>query len=188
MVYDRLLGKGMVSVPTAAEGDCFFIASCETAGLPMTPKMLRTEICNYLEEMIGWFEHGFVGGRPALLKHIAKMREPGVWATALEIMAASHLLLRPIHLITGSTNPTGGTVKVGPPEVISASAWGSTVYLSHFLNWHFEGTRMAPVNAPTTAASSSSVVQSPQVLQVPAAWGGPAFVIEEDDDSQVSPQ
>ena len=68
------------------------------------------------------------------------MRNEGVWATALEIYAASHLLLRPIHLVTDHVDNAHATTVVEPPSMLSASAWGATIYLAHFLEWHFEGT------------------------------------------------
>ena len=167
--------------PPPPRAIAFFIAVCETAGLPKTPKMLRNEVCDYLEEMIDWFEHSVEGGRPALQQHIQKMRKPGVWATALEVTVASHLLSRPIHLITDSTQPgSGGTLPVGPPAFIAASAWGPTVYLAHFLNWHFEGTTMAPTGMQ--GSSSSSSVQPPPVPAAPTSWGGPTVVLEDNGE------
>eukprot|EP00974_Lingulodinium_polyedra_P001675 158351-Lingulodinium_polyedra.AAC.1 len=72
--------------------------------------------------------------------HISKMRNEGTWATSLEITAASHLLLRPIHLITDADKDEESTTILEPPEIFAQSAWAPTVYLAHFLQWHFEGT------------------------------------------------
>lgn len=79
------------------------------------------------------------------------MRSDGEWATALEITAVSHLLLRPIHLITDHQDSDCSTTVVEPPQFISLSAWGPTIYLIHFLQWHFEG---------TTARAASPVHQA----------------------------
>ena len=68
------------------------------------------------------------------------MRDPSTWATEFEVMATSHLLLRPIHAITDAAEDHGCVMQFAPPEHISQDAWGGTLYLAHFLDWHFEGT------------------------------------------------
>eukprot|EP00974_Lingulodinium_polyedra_P102690 9942661-Lingulodinium_polyedra.AAC.1 len=56
---------------------------------------------------------------------IGKMRTEGTWATALEIIAASRLLLRPIHLIIDATRDEDSTTILQPPEIVVESAWGA---------------------------------------------------------------
>ena len=58
-----------------------------------------------------------------------------------------HLLLRPIHLITDTGVAAACVTKVEPPEHVAQSAWGDTIYLAHFSDWHFEGTTPEPARA-----------------------------------------
>ena len=142
LVYSRLLSRGMRAIPTLAEGDCFFIALVKTAELPTTPFQLRQEVCDYLESCKDWFAPCFEHAS-ALSDHILRERNPGKWATAFEICAASHLLCRPMHLVTDHGDTAHSTALIEPPSFFAASIWGATVYLAHFLEWHFEGTTAA---------------------------------------------
>ena len=139
IVYNRLVSRGLRVIPTLAEGDCFFEALVRTAELATSPFHLRPQICDYIEQHVEWFESCFQD-RAALVDHIQRMREAGTWATAFEITAASHLLLRPIHLVTDHVDIAHSTTVIEPLSFTAASAWGETVYLVHFLQWHFEGT------------------------------------------------
>ena len=143
-VYRRLLAKQMSSIDTISNGDCLFDALIATAGLAKTPLQLRGEICDYLESHAALFVESFPGGSEAFDLHVERMRRSGTWGTTYEITAASHLLLRPIHLITDTELDAHAVTVVEPLQIISPSAWGETVYLAHFLNWHYEGTRHAP--------------------------------------------
>ena len=115
LVYQRLLAKGMSHIPTDPNGDCFFESLIATLGLAKTPGMLRREICDYLSAHAAWFEDSFAGGREAFIEHVRRMRQPGTWATAYEVTAASHVLLAPIHLITDHANEAGSVTIVEPP-------------------------------------------------------------------------
>jgi len=170
LVYIRLMAKGLVHIPTEALGDCFFIALVETAGLLKTPFALRQEVCDYLQTNAAFFRDSFHGGEVGLQSHVRQMRVAGTWATAFEVTAASHLLLRPIHLITDELREDASTTRIEPPCCIAAEAWGPTVYLAHFLQLHFEGTRpgvpcpgggpqspeLAAIEVKPTSSSSSS--------------------------------
>ena len=145
VVYGRLCSRGLRPVDTPAVGNCFFEASIRTAMLPMTHDQLRQELCDYLEEKIDWFENCF-RDRSALERHIQNMRSEGVWATGIEVAAAAHYLCRPIHLITDYSDDAYAITVLEPPMMISTAAWGDTVCLAHYLQWHFEGT--TPTDTP----------------------------------------
>ena len=144
LVNRRLLSRGMRAVLTPGLGDCFFVALVETAGLPMSSFDLRQQVCEYLELNKEWFLPCFADAS-ALESHIQAMRSEGVWATAFEITAASHLTLRPIHLITDHAEDPHSTTVIEPPLIYAATAWQPTVYLAHFLQCHFEGTTAAEI-------------------------------------------
>ena len=150
-VAGRLANKGMARVDTEGLGDCFFIAVIRTLGLELTPDELRHQCCDYLEANAHFFEASFAGGRVGLDRHLALMRKPKTWATAFEVTAVSHMLMRPIHLITDSAQGEDSTIVFEPPPFIAPSAWGPTVYLAHYLEWHFEGTTVVAVQASVSA-------------------------------------
>jgi hypothetical protein len=106
----------------------------------MTPHQVRRNICNYLIDTKELFAHLFEDGEEGLRLHVENMRKSGTWATELEVTAASHLLLRPIHLITDHADESAATLTIEPPMCIAVSAWGAPIYLAHYLDWHFEGT------------------------------------------------
>jgi hypothetical protein len=82
----------------------------------------------------------FFVSEEAFGNHVLNMRRRWTWATNLEITAAVHLLMRPVWLVTDAVDDGASIVKVEPPQCIAQEAWGETIYLAHFLRWHFEGT------------------------------------------------
>ena len=88
----------------------------------------------------GFFTACFTDGDAGLERYVAHMRDDGVWATAIEVSAAAHALMRPLHLITEHPDTDAAATIVEPPDMIYPSAWGPPLYLAHFLEWHFEGT------------------------------------------------
>ena len=140
VIYGRLCMLNLRPILTEALGNCFFIAVVETAGLPITAYMLRQQICDYVKHNAGFFTACFTDGDAGLERYVAHMRDDGVWATAIEVSAAAHALMRPLHLITEHPDTDAAATIVEPPDMISPSAWGPPLYLAHFLEWHFEGT------------------------------------------------
>ena len=122
------------------DGACFFSAVIITAGLELHPLELRDQVCDYLDENKEYFIDLFAHSSEAYDLHVQRMRDPSTWATEFEVMATSHLLLRPIHAITDAAEDHGCVMQFAPLEHISQDAWDGTLYLAHFLDWHFEGT------------------------------------------------
>ena len=115
-------------------------------------------MCDYVFSNSRFFQSSGVDGVAGLERHVQRMRHAGTWATGIEVAAAAHLLLRPLHLVTDNVADEGSTLVTEPPEVVAASAWGDPIYLAHFLQWHFEGTVAAPAEAhggdPASAEAS----------------------------------
>ena len=132
--------KRLMNVDTAGDGDCLFNAVRETVDLLVIMRELRNQICDCVSANSRFFQSSCVGGTAGLERHVQRTREAGTWATGIEVAAAAHLLLRPLHLVTDNVADAGSTLVTEPPEVIAASAWGDPIYLAHFLQWHFEGT------------------------------------------------
>ena len=158
-------------------------------------------ICDYLASNEAFFRDAIPGGEEALRRHIDKMRRPGIWATTLEVTAASHLLLRPIHLITDEPVEAYGITKIEPPACIAAESWGPTIYLAHFLQLHFEGTRHvlppdfqrpSPLDASAASSASGVAVAAQIPSTVPSRVAeqdvvlGPAADLDEDSTSSSS--
>ena len=66
--------------------------------------------------------------------YIASLRQ-GAWGDQLTLAVASHLLHRPVTVITDSANPGSATLKITPPAHISPAAWGPAVYIAHMSEW-----------------------------------------------------
>ena len=155
-VHGRLHANGLRHIPTEADGNCLFNAVISTMGLAVTPMELRQQCCDYIEANSRFFEDSFADGHAGLLRHVNIMRKSGTWGTAYEVTALSHLLLRPIHLITDTALDAESTTIVKPPDCIAQEAWETTLYLGHFLAWHFEGTAVIVASGASSSSSSSS--------------------------------
>ena len=123
------------------DGNCFFISLAYTAGLPLSHQDLRQEICTYLRT----FPNVFAQWRDTYFKsyedYVLNLERDGVYADDLCCMAASHLLLRPLRIISDCSGDY--TFDFEPPETIDRSAWGHPVVLAFYLKGrHYEATQL----------------------------------------------
>ena len=57
------------------------------------------QVCDYMLANEALFRDVF-DSRDAFLAHVRKMRKVETWATHLDVTAAVHMTMRPVHLIT----------------------------------------------------------------------------------------
>ncbi len=53
------------------------------------------------------------------------MEKPSSWGDHLVVVAISHLLMRPIHIVTDSTLESSAVTIVEPPSVVAETSWSS---------------------------------------------------------------
>lgn len=66
------------------------------------------------------------------------MGRSGTWGDDLCVIAMSHLLWRPIYIITDRENDDEALMMFEPPTMISKETWGEPVYISYLGFKHYE--------------------------------------------------
>lgn len=74
------------------------------------------------------------------------MARPHTWGDELTLCAASHLLLRPVVVLSDQEHEKERRFE--PPPLIHSSVWGPEVYIVHLNNNHYEAT--CPLAKPRT--------------------------------------
>ena len=137
ILSERLGQRGLERTETVGEGDCVFIALVESAGLSVTHAELRAQICNHLADLPELFS-GFVAEQ--FEEYVAYMRLAGSWGDHLCLVAAAHLLHRPIHVVSDHSLEEKCEIVITPPETIAREAWGEPVVVAHHTERHYETT------------------------------------------------
>ena len=115
--------------------------------------MFHINIYIYIYTCVRTFPNVFAQWRDTYFKsyedYVLNLERDGVYADDLCCMAASHLLLRPLRIISDCSGDY--TFDFEPPETIDRSAWGHPVVLAIYLKGrHYEATQ--PLEADVQAA------------------------------------
>lgn len=135
----RLRAKGVRRVEVPRDGNCQFTALVESGQLALTPENLRSQICSYIAHLPEVFGDHW-DGWDNFEDYVSYMRANGSWGDHLTLLAAAHLLLRPIHVITDSTHHENAIHIVEPPDMISSELYGEPIVLIHFGENHYDAT------------------------------------------------
>ena len=84
---------------------------------------------------------GFYDGFSDYRSYLDYMSRDGSWGDALTLQAISHLLLRPILVVTDHPDSEQGLLVTEPPAVIDHDAWEAPFYIVHYGERHYEATR-----------------------------------------------
>ena len=139
----RVARLGLRRVATDPFGDCQFLAVIHSAQLPLSAQQLRYRIVQYLKPLSGWFsdrmENQFRGRYAAWCSHMA---QPGTWGCELTLLGASHVMRRPVRVITDSEaeDEQAYTRLLTPPPCIDESLWGQEVVVCVSMDRHFDAT------------------------------------------------
>ena len=136
----RLLQEGLERLDTAPFGNCQFIAVARSSGTGVSHERLRQEVCDYLETLAPMFAD--FGDFPDYKLYVDGMRADGAWGDHLTLTAMSHLLNRPIDVITDSVSHNY-IRRVEPHHSVAKSSWGPPVVVVHYGERHYETTRPA---------------------------------------------
>ena len=79
-------------------------------------------------------------GFPDFEAYLAYMGQDGSWGDHLCVVAAAHLLWRPIVVITDSSHESSALIRVTPPSAISEDTWEPPIYVVHYGEMHYEAT------------------------------------------------
>ena len=138
LVSDRLRAMGLQRVATEAYGDCQFIAISETGGLGKSPAEMRKAVVKHMAERR--FEYEDFIHNLSFRSYLARMqRIEKEWGDNLTLVAFSHMLKRPIHLVTNRSDLQYVEIITPPPD-ISRNEWGTPIVLAYYGEWHYEAT------------------------------------------------
>ena len=99
----------------------------------------------------------FIDDFPNFKEYLQYMRKQGSWGDHLTLTALSHLMLRPIIVLTD--NAEKPELLIEPPEFISPTVRGPPLYLIHRAEIHYEGT--CPIQSGPPNNSVRSVAAPP---------------------------
>ena len=85
----------------------------------------------------------FMEGFDDFEAYVRNMRQDGSWGDHLTLVAAAHLMMRPIRVITDTTHEESCVIQINPPEMVSDEAWGPPLVIIHYGEHHYEGTEPA---------------------------------------------
>ena len=142
----RLDALGLQRIDTEAHGDCQFLAVVFSAGLPVDPQDFRSQIVGYLKHCACHFEDKISSHFRSFQQYLENMAHPHTWGDELTLCAASHLLLRPVVVLSDQEHEKERRFE--PPPLIHSSVWGPEVYIVHLNNNHYEAT--CPLAKPRT--------------------------------------
>lgn len=71
------------------------------------------------------------------------MKAEDSWGDDMTCLACSHLLRRPIDIITDSGDDSNFVVSMTPPDIISKEIWGPKVTISLMMDKHYDATELA---------------------------------------------
>ena len=73
-------------------------------------------------------------------QYVEHMRKAGSWGNHLTLMAAAHVLMRPIHVLTDSVHDVTGAHTISQPTMILSEFWGQPIMILHFGELHYDAT------------------------------------------------
>ena len=114
---------GLQRVQTAALGNCQFEAVVNTLGLGINAFSLLQKVVGCMRHLPRMFGEAFLGFS-TYDDYLNYMNQDGSWGGHLTATAISHLLLRPICVVTDALAEDQAMMFAEPPEIISREAWG----------------------------------------------------------------
>ena len=139
----RCAARGLKRVCVPPLANCLFEAIVHAAMVPLTAKQLRLAVVDYLRPLGRLFgpsmESRFAG---RYQDYCDQMSRDGVWGDQLCLVAAAHILPRPIWVITDSAavEESGYISKICPPPIIAESTWGPQITVTARMDKHFDST------------------------------------------------
>lgn len=155
-VANRLRPLGLERVDTDPFGNCQFIAVCRSACLPYDHAVLRGRVCDYLAKFADVFRSFFVGQFAVYEDYVANMRLDATWGDHLTLIAMSHVLLQPLHVVTDSVEELASLIIIEPPEHVDRESWTTQhpIVVCHYGEVHYESVR--PSSADHAASSGEA--------------------------------
>ena len=151
----RLAELGLERVDTAAQGDCQFLAVSFSAGLPVDVQDFRCQVVQYLKHCADIYSDKVASKFRSFQQYVEHMCRPGTWGDELTLAASSHLLLRPIVVL--SDDDREGERRFEPPSVIHESVWGPPIYIAYLNSSHYEAT--APLAKPGEGPTKKTTIR-----------------------------
>ena len=148
LVSARLAALGLERKTTPADGNCQFIAVCESAGLAISPFELRQMVCTYMAERPDTFA-GFLPAAPSGFgAYIGFMRKDGAWGDHLTLLAASLIIGRPVRVVNDALDDDAAIFTV--PPVVNLNDWQDAhpVTIAHYAEVHYETTAPLSGDSP----------------------------------------
>jgi len=116
----------------------------------MNAYSFRTQVVGYLRAFPDLFQKDIEAKFASYSAYLDYMSRPDAWGDDLTLVAAAHLLLCRIRVI--SDCDLEGERIFTPPPMISSDVWRDDVYICHMLQNHFEATCPKLPQAPRAKA------------------------------------
>ncbi len=136
----RLAARKLRRVPTAGTGACLFHAVIESGSVLVAPARLRAEAVGYMKRLPEWFAGSVSGPFAGFAEYLEYMEKPSSWRDHLVVVAISHLLMRPVRIVTDSTLESTAVTVVEPPSVVAETSWGPPILIAYCTDFNYETT------------------------------------------------
>ena len=103
-------------------GDCQFLAVLFSASVFLDCQEFKAQVCQYLKHCASQFETQISSRFKSFDQYLECMMRPQAWGDELTLCAMSHLLLRPIIVL--SDEESEPEREFTPPSFISREVWG----------------------------------------------------------------
>ena len=147
-IEELLRPEGLESVETQADGTCQFLAVLFSAGIPLDAYQFRQQVVDYLRTLPGEFAEKIEAKFGSFAVYCDTMSLPATWGDELTLTAMSHLLLRPIEVISDCDLEPRRIFE--PPQIIYEECWGAKITICRTGQNHFEAT--APLEVGESGA------------------------------------
>jgi hypothetical protein len=147
-IEELLRPEGLEPVETQADGTCQFLAVLFSAGIPLDAYQFRQQVVDYLRTLPGEFAEKIEAKFGSFAVYCDTMSLPATWGDELTLTAMSHLLLRPIEVISDCDLEPRRIFE--PPRIICEECWGAKITICHTGQNHFEAT--APLEVGESGA------------------------------------
>ncbi len=123
--------KSQQIVERRLEGDCLFVAVLWAGNLALDPYNFRQQVVQHLSMFPSLFRPWFDQKWSSFERYLAAMGRSGTWGDDICVIAMSHLLWRPICIVTDRENDDEALMMFEPPTMISQETCGEPIYISY---------------------------------------------------------
>ena len=126
----RLKKEGLRRVEILADGNCQFGAVIRSGHLRVSIAQLRSEVVTWRHWPKCFKKRSKRDSKEKRSVYLRYIEKDGSWGGPLTLLALSHILRRPIRVVTDSTSDSAYASLIEPPEIIHPDTWGSEMVIT----------------------------------------------------------